>query len=85
MASPSTSTVRNNASTACVPRASGRERFDELEISVTPTPERERLLLDRADAERFAALGVEPADRLLAACARRGEPARADRRSREEP
>jgi len=37
-------------------------RFDELEISVTPTPERERLLLDRAEAERFAALGV---DRLI--------------------
>src|SRR5438132_9740598 len=37
-------------------------RFDELEISVTPKPERERLLLDRADAERFAALGV---DRLI--------------------
>ena len=33
-------------------------RFEELEISVTPAPERERLTIDRAGAERFADLGV---------------------------
>ena len=33
-------------------------RFDELEISVTPVPERGRLLLDRDAARRFADLGV---------------------------
>src|SRR5262245_39074279 len=33
-------------------------RFDELEISVTPVPERGRLLLDRDAARRFAELGV---------------------------
>jgi probable F420-dependent oxidoreductase len=38
------------------------KRFDDLEISITPPPERERLLLDRAGAERYAALGV---DRLI--------------------
>lgn len=37
--------------------AHGR-RFADLEISVTPAPERDRLLIDRATAERFAALGV---------------------------
>jgi len=40
---------------ACAQR--GR-RFEELEISVTPVPERERMLPDRPTAERFAALGV---------------------------
>lgn len=33
-------------------------RFEDLDISVTPAPERDRLLLDRATAERFAELGV---------------------------
>jgi probable F420-dependent oxidoreductase len=33
-------------------------RVEDLEISVTPAPERERLTVDRAGAERFAALGV---------------------------
>jgi probable F420-dependent oxidoreductase len=36
--------------------------FADLEISVTPAPERERLTIDRAGAERFAELGV---DRLI--------------------
>jgi probable F420-dependent oxidoreductase len=34
-------------------------RFEELEISVTPMPERERLVLDRAAAERYAETGVQ--------------------------
>jgi alkanesulfonate monooxygenase SsuD/methylene tetrahydromethanopterin reductase-like flavin-dependent oxidoreductase (luciferase family) len=34
-------------------------RFEELEISVTPAPERERLVLDRAAAERYAEAGVQ--------------------------
>jgi probable F420-dependent oxidoreductase len=34
-------------------------RFEELEISVTPAPERERLVLDRAGAERYAEAGVQ--------------------------
>ncbi|MET0152521.1 MAG: TIGR03619 family F420-dependent LLM class oxidoreductase, partial [Candidatus Binatia bacterium] len=34
-------------------------RFEELEISVTPSPERERLVLDRAAAERYAEAGVQ--------------------------
>jgi probable F420-dependent oxidoreductase len=34
-------------------------RFEELEISVTPMPERERLVLDRAAAERYAEAGVQ--------------------------
>src|SRR6266850_7672772 len=33
-------------------------RFEELEISVTPAPERERPILDREAARRFADLGV---------------------------
>ena len=33
-------------------------RFEDLEISVTPAPERERPLLDRDAARRFADLGV---------------------------
>jgi len=33
-------------------------RFEDLEISVTPVPERGRLLLDRDAARRFADLGV---------------------------
>jgi probable F420-dependent oxidoreductase len=33
-------------------------RFQDVEISVTPAPERDRLLLDRSAAERFASLGV---------------------------
>ncbi len=33
-------------------------RFEDVEISVTPVPERDRLLLDRGTAERFASLGV---------------------------
>lgn len=33
-------------------------RFEDLEISVTPAPERDRLLLDRATADRYAELGV---------------------------
>ena len=33
-------------------------RFEDVEISVTPAPERERLLLDRDAARRFADLGV---------------------------
>ena len=37
--------------------AAGR-RFDDLEISVTPAPERGRLVLDRDAAQRFADLGV---------------------------
>lgn len=37
--------------------AHGR-RFQELELSVTPAPERERLLIDPPTAERFAELGV---------------------------
>jgi probable F420-dependent oxidoreductase len=41
--------------TAC--REVGR-RFEDLEISVTPAPERERPLLDREAARRFADLGV---------------------------
>jgi len=41
--------------TAC--REVGR-RFEDLEISVTPAPESERLLLDRDAARRFADLGV---------------------------
>jgi probable F420-dependent oxidoreductase len=42
-------------------RAACREvgrRFEDLEISVTPAPERERMLLDRDAARRFADLGV---------------------------
>jgi probable F420-dependent oxidoreductase len=38
-------------------RDAGR-RFEDLEISVTPAPERERPLLDRDAARRFADLGV---------------------------
>src|SRR5439155_12994982 len=41
-------------------RAACREvgrRFEDLEISVTPAPERERPLLDRHSASRFADLG----------------------------
>jgi len=34
-------------------------RFEDLEISVTPTPERERLVPDRATAERYAEAGVQ--------------------------
>ena len=34
-------------------------RFEDLEISVTPAPERERLLLDRATAGRYAEAGVQ--------------------------
>ena len=34
------------------------KRFEDLEISVTPPPERDRLLLDSETAERYAALGV---------------------------
>ena len=33
-------------------------RFEDLEISITPPPERERLILDRDTAKRFADLGV---------------------------
>jgi len=32
--------------------------FGDVEVSVTPVPERERAVLDRDSAERFAALGV---------------------------
>ncbi|MGH7899454.1 MAG: LLM class F420-dependent oxidoreductase [Candidatus Binatia bacterium] len=42
-------------------RAAGR-RFEDLEISVTPVPERDNLVLDRDTAKRFADLGV---DRLI--------------------
>src|SRR5215510_679512 len=34
-------------------------RFEDLEISVTPMPERERLVPDRATAERYAEAGVQ--------------------------
>src|SRR6185503_10659502 len=37
--------------------AEGR-RFEDLEISITPPPERERLVLDRDTAQRYADLGV---------------------------
>jgi len=33
-------------------------RFEDLEISITPPPPADRLVLERAEAERFAALGV---------------------------
>jgi len=51
---------RTKAAIAGVHAACEREgrRFEELEISVTPVPERDRLLLDRDTAERFASLGV---------------------------
>jgi probable F420-dependent oxidoreductase len=34
-------------------------RFEDLEISITPMPERERLVPDRAAAERYAEAGVQ--------------------------
>jgi probable F420-dependent oxidoreductase len=51
---------RTKASIGGVRAACEREgrRFEDMEISVTPMPERDRLLLDRDAAERFAALGV---------------------------
>ena len=33
-------------------------RFKDLEVSITPAPERDRLLIDRAKAEQYAGLGV---------------------------
>jgi probable F420-dependent oxidoreductase len=55
---------RTKGAIAGVRAACEREgrRFEDVEISVTPVPERDRLLLDRDTAQRFASLGV---DRLI--------------------
>jgi probable F420-dependent oxidoreductase len=55
---------RTKGAIAGVRAACEREgrRFEDVEISVTPVPERDRLLLDRDTAQRFASLGV---DRLV--------------------